>query len=86
MTESNLHNPQLDGDPFWFEGGPIGVLLVHGFTATPVEVRRLADRLNAQGYTVAGPLMAGHGTALPAPTTFSRCRMTFRSPDIATMW
>lgn len=62
MTDATLHNPQLDGAPFLLEAGPTGVLLVHGFTATPVEVRRLADRLHAAGFTVAGPLMAGHGT------------------------
>ncbi len=62
MNDPILKNPQLDGSPFLLEGGDIGILLVHGFTATPVEVRQLAERLHAAGYTVAGPLMAGHAT------------------------
>jgi carboxylesterase len=57
-----VHNPHFDGRPFFLEAGPVGILLVHGYTATPWEVRPLADRLHAQGYTVAGPLLAGHGT------------------------
>jgi carboxylesterase len=57
-----MHNPHLDGRPFFLEAGPVGVLLAHGYTATPWEVRPLADRLHAQGYTVAGPLLAGHGS------------------------
>ena len=36
------------------------VLLTHGLTATPTEVRLLASKLHAAGYTVAGPLLAGH--------------------------
>jgi carboxylesterase len=40
----------------------MGVLLCHGFTATTAEVRLLAQALLEQGYTVAGPLLPGHGT------------------------
>jgi carboxylesterase len=56
-------NPQLEGDSFFWPGGPVGVLLIHGFTATTAEVRPLAKRLHAQGYTVAGPLLPGHKTS-----------------------
>lgn len=55
-----FQNPQLEGEPFLWAGGPIGVLLVHGFTATTAEVRPLARVLNQAGYTVAGPLLPGH--------------------------
>lgn len=58
----NLHNSQLDGDSFLLPGGPTGILLFHGFTATTAEVRLLAEILHRQGYTVAGPLLPGHGT------------------------
>lgn len=58
----NLHNPNLEGDAFLWKGGPVGVMLAHGLTATAAEVRPLAKRLHEQGYTVAGPLLAGHGT------------------------
>jgi carboxylesterase len=57
-----LKNPQLDGAPFFWKAGPVGVVMLHGFTATPVEVRGAAQRLHALGYGVAGPLLPGHGT------------------------
>lgn len=56
-------HPELDGSPFHWKGtNDIGVLLVHGFTATSVEVRQLGRYLNQAGYSVAGPLLPGHGT------------------------
>ena len=57
-----MHNPQLEGAPFYWEGGPEGILLIHGFSATTAEVRPLAKALHAAGYTVAGPLLPGHFT------------------------
>jgi carboxylesterase len=57
-----LHNPKLEGSPFYWEGGPAGVLLIHGFSATTAEVRPLARVLHSSGYTVAGPLLPGHFT------------------------
>jgi len=57
-----MRNPHLDGTPFYWEAGPIGVLLCHGFTATTAEVRLLARALHSKGYTVTGPLLPGHGT------------------------
>ncbi len=63
MTKpSLLRNPQLDGSPFYWEAGSTGVLLCHGYTATTAEVRLLARFLHDQGYTVAAPLLPGHGT------------------------
>ncbi len=62
MQNPALHNPQLEGGPFFWEAGPVGVLLSHGYTATTAEVRLLAKSLHEKGYTVAGPLLAGHGT------------------------
>jgi carboxylesterase len=59
----NLVNPQLEGEPFFWQGGPDGILLVHGYSATTAEVRLLAKALHARGYTVAGPLLPGHGTS-----------------------
>ena len=63
MERRMIHNPQLEGDPFYWAGGPDGVLLIHGYTATTAEVRPLARFLCEQGYTVAGPLLPGHNTA-----------------------
>ena len=64
MTNLNqsLHNPHLDGEPFLWERGETAVLLSHGLTATPAEVRLLAENLQAAGFTIAAPLLAGHGT------------------------
>jgi carboxylesterase len=57
-----IKNPHLEGGPFTWQGGPTGVLLVHGFTATTAEVRPLARFLYERGYTVSGPLLPGHNT------------------------
>lgn len=56
--EKNLVN-----QPFYFPGtNGKGVLLIHGWTSTPYEVRRLGKYLNESGYTVYGPRLKGHGT------------------------
>ena len=56
-------HPELDGSDFYWKGSSVGILLIHGFTATSVEVRGLATHLHQAGYTVAGPLLPGHGTS-----------------------
>lgn len=55
-------HPWLDPKPFSFEGGSVGALLIHGFTGAPTEMRPLGEVLAAEGYTVNGPLLPGHGT------------------------
>src|SRR5436190_11697172 len=60
----NGRHPVLSGaEPFFLPGGPTGVLLTHGFTSSPAEVRPLGLFLAEQGYTVYAPRLAGHGTA-----------------------
>jgi len=61
MNNPNLYNRHLDGDAFFWEGRPVGILLSHGFTATTAEVRLVAEKFHARGYTVAAPLLPGHG-------------------------
>ncbi len=52
----------LEGaEPFFFQGGDIGVLLCHGFTGTTQSMRYLGEQLHAAGYTVIGPRLKGHG-------------------------
>ncbi|MCX6031374.1 MAG: alpha/beta fold hydrolase [Chloroflexi bacterium] len=62
MPQSLIHNPHLEGDAFFWPGGPDGVLLIHGYTATTAEVRPLARFLHEKGFAVSGPLLPGHGT------------------------
>lgn len=49
-------------EPCFARGGATGVLLLHGFTATPHEVKWLGQHLAGQGHTVYAPRIAGHGT------------------------
>ena len=51
-------------EPFLLPGGKKGVLLVHGFTGSPSEMRLLGDYLQKQGYTVLAPRLCGHGTSV----------------------
>ncbi|CAG0929550.1 Thermostable monoacylglycerol lipase [Thermoflexales bacterium] len=47
---------------FAFDRGPIGCVLLHGFTAAPKEMRPLGEYLAARNFTVRGVRYAGHGT------------------------
>ena len=49
-------------EPIDLPGGPVGVLLSHGFTGCPQSIRGWAEHLHAAGLTVAAPLLPGHGT------------------------
>lgn len=46
--------------------GRQGVLLIHGITGAPVEMRYLARSLSRRGFTVACPQLAGHCESLRA--------------------
>lgn len=48
--------------PYEADGGPTGVLLLHGFTGSPSSMRPWADHLQAAGCTVSVPRLPGHGT------------------------
>jgi carboxylesterase len=57
-------HPVIPGaEPFLYEAGPVGCLLVHGFTSSAYEMRDLARFLAERGITAGAPLLAGHGTA-----------------------
>lgn len=45
---------------YWMPGGPSGVLLIHGLTGTPSEMRFVAKGLHERGFTVYGMQLAGH--------------------------
>lgn len=50
--------------PFLYEGGPTAVLLLHGFTASPGQMRPLGRTLHGAGYTVQAIRLPGHGTSV----------------------
>ncbi|MDO3413363.1 alpha/beta fold hydrolase [Saccharibacillus sp. CPCC 101409] len=49
--------------PFTYEAGRRAVLLLHGFTGNPADVRKLGRYLHRKGYTCHAPLYTGHGDA-----------------------
>lgn len=56
--------PVLPGaEPYAADGGPVGVLLVHGFTSSPQSLRGWAEHLAGEGFTVRLPRLPGHGTS-----------------------
>jgi carboxylesterase len=57
-----MSNIMPGAEPFIYEGGDVGCLLLHGFTSTPQEMRPLGQFLKGKGFTVRGVLLAGHGT------------------------
>jgi len=48
-------------DPFELGRGPDAVLLLHGFSGSPFELRPLAYSLAARGFRCKAPLLPGHG-------------------------
>ncbi len=51
-------------EPWFHEGGPVGVLVLHGFTGNPGSMRGMAEALATAGFTVDLPLLPGHGTTV----------------------
>ncbi|MDQ1248131.1 MAG: Alpha/beta fold hydrolase [Actinomycetota bacterium] len=52
-----------DAEPFYQDGGDVGVLLVHGFTGSPRSMKVWGQYLAEAGYTVSVPRLPGHGTS-----------------------
>lgn len=48
---------------FTFEGGNRAVLLLHGFTGSTKDVKRLGEYLQKRGFTCHAPMYRGHGEA-----------------------
>ncbi|BBB48277.1 alpha/beta hydrolase [Pelolinea submarina] len=49
-------------EPFFLPGGKTGVVLIHGFTGAPKEMRQLGDALHGHGLSVLGVRLVGHAT------------------------
>jgi carboxylesterase len=52
----------LDPSGYAADGGPVGVVLVHGLTGSVAETRPMGEYLAARGLSVQCPLLPGHGT------------------------
>ncbi len=50
--------------PFILSGGPIGILVIHGYGGSAGDYRIFAEGLNQRGYTVMVMRVAGHGQGL----------------------
>ncbi len=72
QQEAGLKVPEV-GAPFVLpaKDDRLGVVLSHGYLASPREVRDLAEALQHGGATVFAPRLAGHGTA---PEDLARVR------------
>lgn len=51
-------------EPRSVAGGPIGVLVLHGFTGNPQSMSGLTEAFVQAGYTVEMPALPGHGTTI----------------------
>ncbi len=61
----------LDPSAYAAPGGPIGVLLIHGYTGSVAETGPMGKFLSGRGLTVRCPLLSGHGTT---PDDLTRIR------------
>lgn len=63
VTTADLPLPEMSQtEAVTFAGGPQGVLLIHGFTGSPWEMRSLGAWLHREGRTAHVVRLAGHGT------------------------
>ena len=63
---------QSGGEPFLYPGDSgVGVLLIHGWTSAPQEMRELGKHLTREGHTVLGIRLPGHATR---PADLNRIR------------
>lgn len=63
--KSPRSKPHDFGKPFFLKGvnNKVGIVLSHGYKASPEEVRPLANYLNEKGYNVYCVRLHGHGTS-----------------------
>ncbi|MDK1046444.1 MAG: hypothetical protein QGM45_12280, partial [Anaerolineales bacterium] len=59
------------GEPFFYPGGDIGCLLIHGFSGAPEEMRWMGKYLAEHGFTVLGVRLFAHATQV---TDMNRAR------------
>lgn len=70
QEESASHGSSMRGalipgaEPQSVAVGPVGVLVLHGFTGNPSTMRPLADAIVRHGYSLELPRLLGHGTVI----------------------
>lgn len=74
LADAEYHHPQCEQAgtmpeqrSFCFHHWKVtakSILLIHGFTACPYEMRELGEELYKQGHNVFGVRLAGHGTTM----------------------
>lgn len=68
-------------EPFFYPGGPVGCLLIHGFTGTPEDMRPLGRALAAYGHAALGLRLFAHATR---PADMRRARWQDWMADVET--
>ncbi|MEI8362478.1 MAG: alpha/beta fold hydrolase [Betaproteobacteria bacterium] len=72
-SADNKAKPSIDAllgpNGFIERKGGVGVLLVHGLTGTPTEMKQFGKVIARKGFTVACPELAGHCASIEALTT-----------------
>ncbi len=56
--------PKVNIDGIDLAGGDDAILLIHGLTGSPFELKPLARKLHKNGFTVKAPCLAGHGSTV----------------------
>ncbi len=60
-----------EAEPLSADGGPVGCLVIHGFTGNPSSMRPIAEAMAAAGHAVEMPRLPGHGTTVEDMNTTS---------------
>ncbi|MBM4346169.1 MAG: alpha/beta fold hydrolase [Deltaproteobacteria bacterium] len=72
-------------EPVAHTAGATGLLVLHGFTGSPWEVRPLCDAAMARGWSVACPVLPGHATTVQALDAVG-WRDWLHAADLAHQW
>ena len=62
MKDKKIIQTIPTAEPFFLPGSKTGVVLIHGFTGAPKEMRQLGNALHKHGLSVLGVRLAGHAT------------------------
>jgi carboxylesterase len=62
MSHHKRSLPPSTPEPFSASGSKGSILLLHGFTSSPYEMRVVGEAFAEAGYAVDAPLLPGHGT------------------------